>query len=116
VLTCNDVGVICEKLTATARDGRLRVRGRFGVFNRGYLTPILSDAVGNRTELSKIKIAVSPLNALDVSGMNPALKRIPLPPEADALELVVYSDHGKVIGKLTQARIVMASAGEPHSL
>ncbi len=116
VLTCNDVGVICEKLTATARDGRLSVKGQFGVFHRGYLTPILSDAVGNRKELSTAKIAVSPLNALDVSGINPALKGIPLPPETDTIELMIYSDHGKVMGKLTQAKIVVASAREPHSL
>jgi hypothetical protein len=78
--------------------------------------PILSDAVGNRKELSTVKITVSPLNALDVSGMNPALKGIPLPPKADTLELIIYSDHGKVMGKLTQAKIVMASTREPHSL
>jgi len=116
VLTCNDVGVICEKLTATVQDGRLRVKGQFGVFHRGYLTAILSDAVGNRTELRTVKIAISSLNALYVSGMNQALKGIPLPPKADTLELITYSDHGKVMGKLTQAKIVVASAREPHSL
>ncbi|MHC4867430.1 MAG: hypothetical protein ACYTEX_25430, partial [Planctomycetota bacterium] len=92
----------------------LRVRGQFGVFHRGYLTPILSDAMGNRKELSTVKIAVSPLNALDVSDMNPALKEIPLPPNADTLELIIYSNHGKVMGKLTQAKIMMTSAREPH--
>lgn len=116
VLTCNDAGAVCEKLTAIARNGRLHISGRFGIFHQGYLVPILSDSVGNRKELGTVRMAVSPLEALDVSDMNPALKEIHLSPRANTLELVAYSDHGKVLGKLAQVKIMLDSAGAAHSL
>ncbi|MBW8040795.1 MAG: DUF4380 domain-containing protein [Planctomycetes bacterium] len=105
VVSCNDIGIVCEKLTASVKDRRLSISGRFGVFYQGDLVPVLYDSAGNKALLTDAKVKVSPLKSIDISSVNKALKNVKLPPKAREIELLIYDADGKAVGKLTEARI-----------
>ena len=108
VVTCNDMGIVCEELRAAINDRYLSVNGKFGVFYKGYLVPTIIDQSGNATELDIAKIEVNPLKELDVTILNTLLKETPLPAKSHTLALIIKDANGDVLGTLADVQITMS--------
>lgn len=102
VLDCNDSGVVCEKLSAVRKAGKLELSGRFGVFHTGLAGLVFfnsaDEAVGRLLDLWH----VSPHEPLVLTSDS----QVPRIPEgACSLSLVVPDAAGRPTAGLAKAAI-----------
>jgi hypothetical protein len=98
VVDCNQDGVISKPLTAKVEKDRVKLTGRFGVFQPGQLQVVFLDNKG-RLKSGKTKRAVLPLKAV---VLNVEEK---LPAQSEQAALLLLNEHGEVIGELARVKI-----------
>ena len=104
VLDSSTAGVIAEPLTAEWTSGRLRLKGRFGVFAPGKVRAEFANAQGRRLKTIEVSSAVSPLYALVLDTA------VTAPTYSASVELQLVGPDGKVVGKLANAVIPVTEA------
>jgi hypothetical protein len=102
VVTCNEVGIICKKLSARVRSGKLVLDGYFGVFYKGTCKPVFADAPEASTGLKPI--AVTPLKALVLSEIT-QWADFEVPEKATKIALEIYDAEGKLMASLQKQRV-----------
>jgi hypothetical protein len=106
VEACNDVGIICEPFTAELKNGRFLLHGTFGIFYRGEMGLKLFDRDGGELRLTISKIAVTPLEPVDLSGFRLRTSPMQIPEDAASAALIVYDKIGLVLGELARTPII----------
>jgi hypothetical protein len=99
VLNCSDAGVVAEALSATEANGRLRLRGRFGVFAPGQLEVALINESGRVVSRQRLPGPVTPRAAVWVTAALQA------PSSATAAALALVGENGRTVGESGRARI-----------
>jgi hypothetical protein len=103
IVTCNEVGITCKKLSAKVREGKLALDGDFGVFYKGTCRPVFKNAA--ESSIVSKPIPVTPLKALVLSEI-PQLADIEVPEKATKITLEIYDAKDKLLGELAEAEIV----------
>ncbi len=100
VLDCTEAGVVCEPFVARVDRGKLLLSGRFGVFHRGTAGLVFRDGEGKELSRSKQRWPVTPSKPFVLSS---ELAAAPPPAGAAAVELVIYDESGRELGRLAHA-------------
>ncbi|NQV35941.1 MAG: hypothetical protein HQ515_24835 [Phycisphaeraceae bacterium] len=106
VVSCNDIGAVCEPLSARIDNGALLLNGKFGVFHRGLVHINLLDEQGKAIAFEARKISVSPLKAFELRDYTVTCSQTQAQASAKTIRLTVYNDEGHLIGKLTETMVV----------
>lgn len=93
VLDCKPVGVTCEPLTARRAGGKLRLTGRFGVFDRGSV-----EVWVGRTRQAGIPISPREPLVLDI--------KVPLPVRSSTVNVVITDIHHRRLGELARTSVI----------
>lgn len=101
VVACNDIGVVCEPLSTRIDHGTTLLNGRFGVFHRGVVRVVVLDAQGRILAIDEDKISVSPLDAFELRDYTLTCDKVGTQAATATIQLVMYSEEGQRIGKLT---------------
>ena len=101
ILGCTDVGVTCEPFAAHVSDGRLALKGRFGVFCTGTAKLVFYDASGAELATRDLAVEMHPARPLALGST----ADIAVPAEAVRVRLVVADANGRVIGELGRAQV-----------
>jgi hypothetical protein len=109
VVDCNDMGVVCDPLTAKLIDGKLVLGGRFGLFCQATAA-IAFEAAGKTVGGPVGRRNVSPLASLIFSRH----EELPVPPPgADAISVRLYGADGRLLGELARAGLTQRAASIP---
>lgn len=102
VISCNEVGVICEPLKAEVTQNTLALTGKFGAFYEGTANICIVDRGEHHSEFSVKSIEVSPLEELNLNlkiAISEELSR------SAAILITLFDKNGNLIGELTNAVI-----------
>jgi len=104
VLACSEAGVVAEPLTCRREGSRLRLLGRFGVFQPGRLVVEIRSGRAKLLAVETLESNVTPLKSV-------LLRRTVTPPAgAHKVAVVLQTREGERIGELARA----ALAGTPQ--
>lgn len=96
IVDVNEAGCTAQPLSASVNDGFVRLRGQFGVFDRGELALICKG--GDKQVIERLPLGeVDPLMAVLLD------RTLPLPPGAEYVELHVTADAGRQFHLLASA-------------
>ena len=104
VVSCSNVGVICEPVTASVKDGLLSLTGSGGVFYTGTLRVSVVDAKGEAVVFAD-GINVSPLEALHFRTVVGNVLQEKVAVSATGIVIEVVDENGKIAGELAKAKI-----------
>jgi hypothetical protein len=105
VAACNDIGITCKKLSAELCDGRLAVKGLYGVFYKGNMRLAILDGNDNKIKEVGDEVSVTPLEAVVLSELKLA-KVEKIPENAKKLAIYLYDAKGQFLGELDKAEIL----------
>jgi len=99
VVGCSDAGVVAESFMAVETGGKIRLKGRFGVFYPGSVTAVFTDGSGRKFRPSTVDAQATPLK--------PVVVDVSVDPVAGAksVTLILTNSQGKVVGELAKAEI-----------
>jgi hypothetical protein len=99
VVDCTGAGLVSDSLHAESSDGRLRLKGRFGVFAPGNLHAEFYDPQGKTIQKINCGQKASPAEPLILD------KILQAPPKAKTIKLFLANKKGKSIGDLAEATL-----------
>lgn len=99
VVACHELGVASEPLAAKVEGNRLKLTGRFGVFQPGALRAVCFDGDGKLLAETGIQLEVSPLRAVVLD------EKSDLPTGARTIALRLHGPEGKLAGELARCRL-----------
>jgi len=94
VVDCSEAGVVSEPLACRRDGGRVRLRGRFGVFHLGQL---VLEAYNEKTDVLATEILDSNATPLKPVVLDRALE---LPPAASSVAVVLRDPEGRSVGEV----------------
>jgi len=104
IISCSDVGVLCEPMKATLKDGRLLLDGCGGVFYEGALRLTVIDKQ-NKTLAVLKGTPVTPMEAVDLKAISEKLIPIKVPAQAASVAIEIIDKQGNSIGQLANVDI-----------
>jgi hypothetical protein len=99
VVDCTSAGVVAEPLSAKVENGKIRLKGRFGVFSQGTLVVVMKDAQGNVVERNKIIEGVFPVIPVVID------QAVAMPAGTASVSLVLVDGAGTDTGKIAEAAV-----------
>ena len=105
IVSCNNVGIVCKKLSVKLCDGKLILDGQFGVFYKGSIKSVLLDKTGAEIEEGPNKVEVTPLEALVLEEKTQLAEKMNVPDNAVEIALILSDINGKIVGELARAKI-----------
>jgi len=105
VVDCLAAGVVTEPLSAESSAGKMRIKGRFGVFAPGMVVAEFADAQGRKEQASDPPFKVSPLKPLVLDAT------VKVPANATSVRLVLIGEDGKPVGDLGRASLAKTQVG-----
>ena len=106
VIQCSNVGITCKSLVAELENGQLTLRGKYGVFYRGYVRLRFFDNKKLEIKTCPLKIPVTPLQPLELSKLCPQITDKQVPHRADIVAILVYNEKEQYIGELARTQII----------
>jgi hypothetical protein len=97
VVDCTSAGVVAEPLSAKVENGKIRLKGRFGVFAQGTLVVVMKDAQGKDVERNKLIEGVFPVIPVVLD------QTVAMPAGTASVSLVLVDGAGKDKGKIAEA-------------
>jgi hypothetical protein len=104
VVSCNDMGVLCEPIKADLKDGKILLSGSGGIFYEGTLSVTAIDKQDRGTVVLD-GIAVTPLEPVDFKAIaaKPARKKVPA--QTACIVIEIADREGNHIGRFAEANI-----------
>ena len=99
VVDCSEAGLVSEPLSCQRQGGRVQLRGRFGVFQRGRL---VLGAYNGKARLLTTEILARAATPLRPVVLDLALD---LPPATGSVAIVLQDTEGKRIGQVARVAI-----------
>jgi hypothetical protein len=99
VVDCTSAGVVAEPLSAKVENGKIRLKGRFGVFAQGTLVVVMKDAQGKDVERNKIIEGVFPVIPVVIDHA------VAMPAGTASVTLVLVDGAGTDTGKIAEAAV-----------
>jgi hypothetical protein len=97
VVDCSEAGIVSEQLTCLQQGGRMRLRGRFGVFHPGRLVLEACDAKGVVLATELLVPAATPLKPVVLD------RSLELPAVASSVALILQNTEGHRIGEIARS-------------
>jgi hypothetical protein len=99
VVDCTSAGVVAEPLSAKVENGKIRLKGRFGVFAQGTLVVVVKDAQGKDVERNKLIEGVFPVIPVVID------QAVAMPAGTASVSLVLVDGAGTDTGKIAEAEV-----------
>jgi len=99
VVDCTSAGVVAEPLSAKVENGKIRLKGRFGVFAQGTLVVVMKDAQGNVVERNKLIEGVFPVIPVVIDHA------VAMAAGTASVSLVLVDGAGTDTGKIAEAAV-----------
>ena len=106
LVSCDNLGVTCKRLSAELRAGKFMLDGEYGIFYKGKLQLVFLDE--NNNEIKKVpdEPAVTPLEAVILAQMTKSAQETDVPENAAKVAIYVYDSKGRFLGELARTQIL----------
>jgi hypothetical protein len=101
VLNCSDVGAVAEPLAAAVTSGKVRLKGRFGVFFPGSVQAVFQNGAGQTLGTVNFNLSVTPFKPLVLDAATDLI------PGITSVSLMLVDKSGKILGDLAKANLQM---------